>query len=940
MQTHLRHYLLPLMAGVVILVAAQWLSHRPLPPRPTDRADWHEESETHKRDREAWIAAMHRAAPGVDWQAMDKQTRWQLAQERFRRRRATRSTAADFAKDTFAGGQLVGHWREFGSSNQAGRVHLAEYDPATGNLYLGTSGGIVWRGPLDGSDWQPRNDLLRIDGMEFLRKVDGPNGPRLLAGATGWGEVGFRYSDDEGLTWTFATGLDATLSWGRLLRAAMTADSLPHIYVLTLEWDNIAWEAITAFYRSDDLGESFVRIGALPNSLTGGENYVDIWTDRYTPSPVLMLADHVLYRLDQPGGPVQVASFSTTTGGTGARLRGRLGPGGLTLYALYTDDNLSYVYRSTDGGQAWGYRGTVSSGLFFRTSFEVSRLDPNRLFVGGINAYRSSDGGQSWTLVNEWWEYYGGNEATKLHADIPAFNSFTDSSGQEFTLISTDGGLYVSRDGLQTVQNISLSGLHVSQYYSTYTLASNPATVFAGSQDQGYQRSMGQDRGGIMPFVQIISGDYGHLTSSDGGQRLWMNYPGFTQFYPQAPTSGYGFGRNFDGSGHLWLPPLLADPQNPNVAYLGGGSLDGQGANLIKLTAANDQVTPQELPHDFSEGTAASISAIAISPLDADRRYVMTDNGRFFTSGDGGQIWLASNVAGLPGSHYFYGNALLPSPVSDSRVYVAGSGYSNAPVFRSDNYGATFTAISNGLPSTLVFDLAATPDERYLFAATEVGPFVYVVADNQWHYLGARSAPDQTYWTVEYVDSLHAARFGTHGRGIWDFNICDDASPLPLAGFTLQVDTADYRISATNTSAGAYFFRWELSDGSVYDAQDLTHTFPGPGYYIVRLTASTHCLSNSSLVVVELPEPSTAIDPGRDMALRVYPNPAQGAFFVDHRGTVAGVRLLSLQGQVLREVARPQLPLRIDVAGLARGLYLVELRDEQQRRSVQKVWVD
>ena len=29
--------------------------------------------------------------------------------------------------------------------------------------------------------------------------------------------------------------------------------------------------------------------------------------------------------------------------------------------------------------------------------------------------------------------------------------------------------------------------------------------------------------------------------------------------------------------------------------------------------------------------------------------------------------------------------------------------------------------------------------------------------------------PDQTYWTVEYVSEINSARFGTYGRGIWDF---------------------------------------------------------------------------------------------------------------------------------------------------------------------------
>ena len=35
--------------------------------------------------------------------------------------------------------------------------------------------------------------------------------------------------------------------------------------------------------------------------------------------------------------------------------------------------------------------------------------------------------------------------------------------------------------------------------------------------------------------------------------------------------------------------------------------------------------------------------------------------------------------------------------------------------------------------------------------------------------MGGISAPDQTYWSVEFVEELNTARFGTYGRGIWDF---------------------------------------------------------------------------------------------------------------------------------------------------------------------------
>ena len=82
--------------------------------------------------------------------------------------------------------------------------------------------------------------------------------------------------------------------------------------------------------------------------------------------------------------------------------------------------------------------------------------------------------------------------------------------------------------------------------------------------------------------------------------------------------------------------------------------------------------------------------------------------------------------------------------------------------------------MNNGLPNTLVFQLAGTSDDGLLFAATEVGPYGYSSNENEWFLLSGISAPDQTYWSIDYIPDINTARFGTYGRGIWDFVIDDD----------------------------------------------------------------------------------------------------------------------------------------------------------------------
>ena len=67
--------------------------------------------------------------------------------------------------------------------------------------------------------------------------------------------------------------------------------------------------------------------------------------------------------------------------------------------------------------------------------------------IGGIEAFRSTDSGNTWEVINDWWAYYD-NPEEDLHADIPDIQFILDPNNNEFVFASTDGGLYISYDGL------------------------------------------------------------------------------------------------------------------------------------------------------------------------------------------------------------------------------------------------------------------------------------------------------------------------------------------------------------------------------------------------------------------------------------------------------------------------------------------------------------
>jgi hypothetical protein len=384
---------------------------------------------------------------------------------------------------------------------------------------------------------------------------------------------------------------------------------------------------------------------------------------------------------------------------------------------------------------------------------------------------KSLDGGKSWDKVNGWGEYYG-NPKSKLHADIPGVNFFRDLSGDELMLIGTDGGLYISYDWTSEVTNLSLNGLNVSQYYSVYTNRKNPDIVYVGAQDQGLQRCITKQTNDVFNFEQIISGDYGHLESSDSGKTVWSVYPGFAHVYTNFDISNTKRRAwDYTGKDKLWIPPLIADPEDPQAAYTAGGGVNGSN-NIWYLKIIGNSINATMLDFNFNADNSGNVvSEIEISPLNKNYFYATTSKGKFFYSANAGKTYSQSAGFDGPDGHYFYGSSIVASEKKLGTVFIAGSGYSNPGVYKTIDNGVSFTPIDSGLPKTLIYGLASTPDDNYLFAATEVGPYVYIAEKKMWYDLSGLNTPDQTYWTVEYIPEIKTVRFGTYGRGIWDFAI-------------------------------------------------------------------------------------------------------------------------------------------------------------------------
>ena len=699
---------------------------RLLPPPTEHRLDPDAERR-HKEERRAWIEEMHRAAPGVDWRAIERAN----GLERMERRRAMAAQR----------GRSVSPWTEVGSRNLAGRMHATALSADGDSIYGGSSLGGVWKADLAGSGWRPLHDNL-YGGSHGLAVAAGP--PETITSITDDGLI--HWTEDGGLTWN-APPLENVGATKRVLSDAADPNRI---------WLALTKNAIQRkLYRSDDRGRTYVLKRSMANTPS------DIWIDRRIGGRLYLLQGASFYKTDDGGDTFDLLGTLPVAFASNVVLAGS--EAGAPAFYAAVNEGTWKLYRSADGGATWAWRWNIDD---FWETLASSIVDPDVVMYGGVELFRSTDGGASFSLVNGWAEYYD-DPVHKLHADLPGIDVVWTPQGQELHWIATDGGLYRSDDRVASVTNVSLQNLGVSQYYTTHTSVNDPTLILAGAQDQGYQRSVGPPVGTLRDFEQLISGDYGHLTSSDGThQKIYSDYPGFIlvqqgELAPQL-TDFIDFPAE---ANHSWLPFILARPGNPDIVYLCADRIwrfrdvVPGGWNITSTT------------QDFTVAGGSYLTALLISPLDVNRKIAITNSGViWWTDQPSFDSFVLSPDTG-PSSHYFYGTALEPSPDDPLVAYAGGSGYSGPAVWRTTDGGVDWTPISDGLPPTLVYEVAfEQAGSSVLYAATEAGPYRLDPSTDTWSSLDHPGLPLTIYWCVEAVPAVGIMRFGTYGRGIWDYH--------------------------------------------------------------------------------------------------------------------------------------------------------------------------
>jgi hypothetical protein len=245
---------------------------------------------------------------------------------------------------------------------------------------------------------------------------------------------------------------------------------------------------------------------------------------------------------------------------------------------------------------------------------------------------------------------------------------------------------------------------------------------------------------------------------------------------------------------------------NPRTIYLGANhvfkssdrgdtwriiSPDLTKSMTDRILRRSGGLTPDEDPGGGAEfyGTVVSL---AESPIEQGVLWAGTDDGNVQVTRNDGASWqeVGKNLPGLP-SHDLYISKIEPSHHARGTAYLSVDAHETANfkpyVFKTTDYGKTWTSISGNLPDGqpvyVVREDLKNP--KLLFVGTEFGVFYTTSGGGTWARL-KNNLP-----TVAVHDLLIHPRdndlvAATHGRGFW---IMDDITPLQQA--TDQVQSSD-----------------------------------------------------------------------------------------------------------------------------------------------------
>ena len=697
------------------------------------------------------------------------------------------------------------HWRMIGPF-RGGRTRAVAGVASQPNVfYMGAVDGGVWKSEDYGRTWRPIFDQQSTQSIGAIAVAT--SDPRIIYVASGEGlrrpdlsvGDGIYKSTDAGKTWAHLG-----LRGGQQIPALAVDPRDPNRVFAAVLGHPYGANQERGIFRSSDGGATWERV-LYKDENTGGSDveidpsnpdvlYASLWQSRLGPwednnsfegtaGGLFKSTDGGrTWRKLTNGLPddlvqINVAIAPSQT----SRLYATLSTTHATRYA--TDEGVGF-FRSDDAGESWG-RITTDARPAMKIGggdLAVVRVDPKNadvVYSASIVSVRSTDGGKTWSSLRG---APGGDDYQNLWINLDNPN---------IILLVADQGAVVSVNGGETWS--SWYNQPTAQLYHVSVTNAFPYKVCGGQQESG--------------SVCISSrGNDGEITFRDWHPVGVIEY-GYVAPDPLDSDIVYGAGRN-EVSRFRWstgqvenvtpIPvrgkyrvdrtePLMFSPVDPHLLYYAANVLfetkdGGRSWQTISpdLTREAPGLPPsvgnQAALNSKAEKQRGAIYSLAPSFHDVNALWAGTDDGRVWSTRDGGKNWKDitppgltawSKVTQISASHFDNDTAFVSVSrfrIDDLRPYV----------YRTHDGGKTWQEITRGLPDNAPVNTVREDPVRkgLLFGGTENAVWVSFDDGDHWQSLQLNLPHTSMRDLWVHDNDLIVA---THGRSFW---ILDDIAPL------------------------------------------------------------------------------------------------------------------------------------------------------------------